>query len=82
MTQDDLEREIGRAHMERGTLVKKIACIEQRLGTVAKALSTLAVNRHHEESAAVVAEATNPLDDWTELQKLYARLAELDGILR
>ena len=82
MTQEDLEREIGRAHIERGTLVKKIACIEQRLGTVAKALSTLAVNRHHEESAAVAAEATNPLDDWTELQKLYARLAELDGILK
>ena len=82
MTQEDLEREIGRAHIERGTLAKKIACVEQRLGAVARALSNLVANPQHAESAAVVAEATNPLDDWSELQKLRARLAELDAILR
>ena len=60
MTNDDVERDIGRAHMERRDLEKKIACLRHRLIIVGQACMTLANNPLHAESEEAMTKATDP----------------------
>ena len=82
MTEDDVEREIGRAFMERRDLEKKVACLRHRLSTVGRACTALAENPLHAESVETMGKATDPREDWAELQKFNARLDELSDLLR
>ena len=82
MTKDDVQREVGRAYMERGDLTQKIACLKARLHNVEQALSILEENPLHEESVEAIESATDPREDWRELKKSRAQLSNLEKILK
>ena len=81
MTTDDVYREIGRAHVERRELLQKVACLEDRMRSAGKALSSLVDNPLHADSVAAIEQARDPREDWTELKKIRDRLTELKKIL-
>ena len=82
MTSDNVERDIGRAHLERRDLEKKIACLRHRLIAVGQACTTLANNPLHAESEKAMTRATDPREDWADLRKAHIRLEELAPLLR
>ena len=82
MTNEDVERDIGRAHMERRDLEKKIVCLRHRLIIVGQACTTLANNPLHAESEEAMTKATDPREDWADLRKAHGRLDELAALLR
>ncbi len=82
MTNDDVERDVGRAYMERRDLEKKIACLQHRLITVGRACTTLANNSLHAESSEAMEKATDPREDWTGLKKALVRLDELKALMQ
>ena len=81
MTKEDKERDIGRAYMERRDLQEKVDCLRLRLRTVGEACKVLADNAVHAESVETMLTATDPREDWQELQKAYTRLDELAILL-
>ena len=82
MTEDDVERDVGRAFMERRDLLKKVDCLQLRLRTVGEACKVLAGNAVHPESVETMLNATDPREDWQELQKAYTRLDKLAILLK
>lgn len=82
MTQDEMHLEIGRAFVERRELEQKIKCLENRLRTIGEACSTLAKNPAHGESIKRMEKASDPREDWSELERAHVRMAELNKLLR
>ena len=82
MTKNDLEKEVGRAFLEQRDLTTKVECLKLRLTSFANACTYLVANPLHEESLETMKRAaTDPREDWAELQRSLVRLDELAKIL-
>ena len=82
MTDDDRDREIGRAYRESQKLNQGIEGLKEKINDTGRALYTLASDPGDAESLTVLKGVRNPLEDFEELQRMLKRLEELNRILR
>ena len=82
MTDDDRDREIGRAYREREELNQGIERLKGKIEDTGRALHRLASDPNHAESLKTLKGVRNPLEDFEEFQRMLKRLEELNRILR
>ena len=82
MTDDDRDREIGRAYRESQKLNQGIEGLKEKIKDTGRALHTLASDPNDAESLTVLKGVRNPLEDFEELQRMLKQLEELNRILR
>lgn len=81
MTQEEVDAEVGRAFREKQGLVKKIACLQDRIRRITSAASTLAGNPIHAESLEIMDGASDIREDVAEIRRCKERVAEIDRLL-
>ena len=82
MTNDDRDREIGKAYREREELNQGVERLRRQIETTGRALHTLASNPIDGKSLEDLKGVRNPLEDFEEFKRLLKRLEEVDRILR
>ena len=81
MTDDDVRRDRGEAFTEREDLTAKADCLRHRLRTYGRAFHHLADQPFDADSRKAADRATDLREDWTALQRVLARIDELNRFL-